>query len=148
MEPSLEFSSKITEFNEFSNFHISPFIVDGLEWKTVEHFFQAQKFPTDKELQEKIRVASNPVQAKRLGQTKTEHFRKDWEESKEAVMLLALRAKFGQNPKLTELLLSTGSRELKEKAFWDSYWGSGRTGKGKNRMGVLLSQVRNEAMKQ
>jgi predicted NAD-dependent protein-ADP-ribosyltransferase YbiA (DUF1768 family) len=29
-----------------SNFDESPFRLDGLQWKSVEHFFQAQKFKT------------------------------------------------------------------------------------------------------
>lgn len=142
MDEPLEFSSKITEFSELSNFHVAPFTINDQIWQTVEHFFQAQKFPTDKTLQEKIRLAKSPTVAKRLGRTKTHHFRSDWEQVKEELMLQALTAKFEQNPQLKALLMSTGTRELKEKASWDSYWGTGRTGKGKNRMGFLLSKLR------
>ena len=42
------------------------------------------------------------------------------------------------------MLIKTGNILLKEKSWWDSYWGTGRDGKGKNRMGYLLSIVRNE----
>ena len=80
--------------------------------------------------------------AKKLGRTRSPHFRSDWEGVKEQVMLEGLQAKFTQNPKLGELLKSTGTQPLKEKAFWDGYWGTGRSGNGKNRMGVLLEQVR------
>jgi ribA/ribD-fused uncharacterized protein len=77
-----------------------------------------------------------------LGKTKTVHFREDWELVKEEIMLKALLAKFNQNPVLLDLLKSTGTAILKEKSPWDSYWGTGRYGKGKNRMGILLMMTR------
>ena len=98
---------------------------------TVEHYFQAQKFH-DPILQETIRTAATAASAKKLGRTRSPHFRTDWEAVKEEIML----------EQLGDLLKSTGTITLKEKAFWDGYWGTGRTGNGKNRMGVLLEQVR------
>lgn len=58
-------------------------------------------------------------------------------------MLDGLRAKFQQNRGLLDLLKSTGSRPIIH-ASVNAYWGEGRTGKGKNRMGKLLEQVREE----
>ena len=143
MEP-IEFSSKSKTYSEFSNFHIhtAPFMLDNQQWLTVEHYFQAQKFPGDHSLQEQIRLASTPTKAKKLGRTNSDFFRRDWEQVKEVVMERALRAKFTQHEDLRTLLLSTAPRHLIEKAWWDSYWGSGRTGKGKNRMGALLERIR------
>jgi len=141
---SIEFSSKTDTYYEFSNFYLSKMIIDDIEWKSVEHYFQAQKFPTDKILQDKIKNASSPTVAKKLGRTKTEHFRNDWEEVKEQIILVGLRSKFNQNKELKEMLIKTQNLVLKEKSWWDSYWGTGRNGKGKNRMGYLLSIVRNE----
>ena len=51
---SIEFSSKTDTYYQFSNFYLSKMIINNIEWKSVEHYFQAQKFPTDKILQEKI----------------------------------------------------------------------------------------------
>lgn len=141
---AIEFSSKSPTYSEFSNFHSSPFTLKGKEWPTVEHYFQAEKFTEDSELQERIRLSVSPAAAKKLGRTRTPHFRSNWEAVKEGVMLEGLRAKFTQNMELGKLLKSTGSVPLKEKAFWDSFWGTGRTGTGKNRMGVLLEKVRAE----
>lgn len=139
---TIEFSSKTLQYNEFSNFYESPFILNEIEWPTVEHYFQAQKFPTDPKFQEVIRKALTPAAAKKLGKTKSPHFRKDWESAKDMVMLDALQAKFEQDEYLTSLLKSTGTATLKEKASWDSYWGTGQNGNGKNRMGQLLMIVR------
>jgi ribA/ribD-fused uncharacterized protein len=138
----IEFSSKTPLYNEFSNFYPAPFVIGVVTWPTVEHYFQAQKFPGDSDLQSAILSAQTPAAAKKLGRTKTTHFRQDWEEVKEMIMLEALQAKFEQNQDLAALLKSTGTVPLKEKAAWDSYWGTGKTGNGRNRMGELLMIVR------
>jgi hypothetical protein len=67
----------------------------------------------------------------------------NWEEAKGSIMLHALRKKFATG-KLRDLLLATGDRPLVEGSPFDSYWGCGRTGKGKNRLGELLMLVRAE----
>jgi ribA/ribD-fused uncharacterized protein len=141
---AIEFNSKSETFSELSNFYAAFFTINGKTYPTVEHFFQSQKFPGDPVLQEKIRVAKTPVGAKRMGQAKSEHFRQDWDEVKETVMIEGLRAKFTQNPQLADLLRYTGTAMLIEKMPRDSYWGSGPNGCGRNRMGRLLEQVRKE----
>ena len=136
---AIEFNSKSESFSEFSNFYLASFEINNIIWPSVENYFQAQKFPTDPILQEKIRQAS-PQVAKRLGRTKSPHFKFNWEECKEDVMLEALQAKF-HHPDLMALLKSTGDATLKEKSARDSYWG-GTTKTAKNRMGILLASVR------
>jgi len=136
------FYSKATTYYELSNFHYSPFVLDNKTWPTVEHYFQAQKFPTDPTLQEKIRLASSPFVAKKLGRTKTLHFMASWEENKEGVMKKALTAKFTQNSALRDLLKGTGSEQLYENSPRDYYWGVGAAKTGKNRLGVLLMEIR------
>lgn len=141
---ALEFSSKSATHTELSNFHLVEFTVDGTKWTSVEHYFQAQKFPGDSALQERVRATKTALGAKRLGRTQSEHFRTDWEEVKENVMLTGLRAKFTQNPELRELLVKTTGLHLIEKNRSDSYWGSGPNGCGRNRTGILLMKVRTE----
>ncbi len=127
---------------EFCNFSPHGFMLDGTFWKTVEHYFQAQKFPGHPH-QETIRRAVTPQAAKSLGQTRQYPLRHDWEQIKEEVMQRALRAKFS-DPDLAALLLATGDRELVEDAEDDPYWARGRDGTGLNRAGELLMQVRTE----
>ena len=104
---------------------------DGVHWPTVEHYFQAQKFPgaENAAYRDKIRSAKTPKEAKALGRTRGVVIRPDWEEAKETIMLHALRKKFATG-KLQDLLLATGDRPLVEGSPFDSYWGCGRTGKG------------------
>lgn len=137
----IEFSSKSPTYTEFSNFHKAKFLLDGKEWPTVEHYFQAQKFPTSPEYQEKIRGASEPSRAKTFGASKEFPIRNDWDTYREEVMRKALKAKFEQNANLKQLLLSTTGRPLVEDTS-DPYWGQGRTKKGKNRLGLLLMELR------
>ena len=59
-------------------------------------------------------------------------------------MLTALRAKFSQHPQLASLLLSTGGARLVEHTTNDRYWADGGDGTGRNRLGELLMQVRQE----
>ena len=57
-----------------------------------------------------------------------------------------MRAKFTQNPKLKEQLLSTGDAILIEGNTWnDRYWGvDASSGVGKNHLGKLLMKIRSE----
>ena len=136
------FYSKTADSYELSNFSPHGFQVDGAYWPTVEHYFQAQKFPSQPAYQERIRLAGLPKHAKALGRTRKVSLRSDWEEVKDEVMRRALRAKFVAHPELTAMLLGTGARELVENAPSDDYWGCGRTGTGKNRLGCLLMELR------
>jgi ribA/ribD-fused uncharacterized protein len=139
----IQFNSKSPDYCWLSNFFLSPMIIQGKEYLTVEHWFQSQKF-TDSEVQEKIRLAPTPASAKALGKKRHPSFRSDWDSLREDIMMEGIRAKFDQNIVLYGNLLKTGTAELKEQSPWDSYWGTGRSGNGKNRMGVLLMKLRAE----
>ena len=68
--------------------------------------------------------------------------RSEWEEMKEDIMFKALQAKFAQHEKLKRMLVDTKDRQLVERSPYDSYWGDGGDGSGKNRLGVLLMRLR------
>jgi ribA/ribD-fused uncharacterized protein len=59
-------------------------------------------------------------------------------------MYKGVKAKFTQNPEAKAYLLATGDRYLIEDASFSPYWGSGPDGMGKNKMGKLLMQIREE----
>ena len=135
-------------YGEFSNF--SPYLieVDGKVWPTSEHYFQAQKF-AGTEHEERVRLAKSPMIAATLGRNRDLPLRRDWEEIKESVMLTALRAKFTQHVALRELLVRTRKAELVEHTLNDRYWGDGGGyGKGKNRLGQLLMELREQVRKE
>jgi N-glycosidase YbiA len=145
MTEPIRFYSKRPDYREFSNFAEFGFEEDGVYWPTVEHYFQAQKFSgsDNAAFREKIRTAKTPNEAKALGRTRSIVIRADWEQVKDHIMPAALRKKFATGEPC-ELLLSTGDRPLVEASPSDSYWGCGRSGTGKNRLGELLMQVRAE----
>jgi ribA/ribD-fused uncharacterized protein len=141
---AVRFYSKLAnEYRGFSNFAPTPFVLNEKRYPTVEHYFQSMKFPDNAMYAEAIRVAPTPAKAKFLGQSKEHKIRADWDKVKESIMLDALRAKFQQNKPMLELLKATGTRPIIE-ASPDPYWGEGRTGKGKNRLGKLIEQIREE----
>jgi hypothetical protein len=140
---TIHFYSTIDEYGCLSNFSPHVIRLGGKAWPTTEHYFQAQKFP-DADHVEKIRLARTPAVAKQLGRSRTVPLRPDWEAVKEQVMLDALRAKFAQHDDLRAILLGTGDALLVEHTASDRYWGDGGDGSGRNRLGHLLMQLREE----
>src|SRR5437868_4420736 len=127
----------------FSNFSPLPITVDGLEYLTTEHFFQAMKFATSAPVNaEEIRKALTPGIAKRLGGSRKHPLVKDWDKKRIEVMRTALFCKAIQNPVFAKELLSTGTKDLIEASPRDYFWGEGRTKTGKNMLGVLLKELR------
>ena len=95
-------------------------------------------------IQEKIRQIASPMDAALEGRNRQNPLRPDWEEVKDKVMLQALRMKFSQNPEIGKELLATGDAILIEHTRNDDYWADGGDGSGKNKLGLLLMQVREE----
>ncbi len=145
MSDPVEFFSEEDPFFEFSSYYPIQLEIDGVTWPSVEHFFQAQKFPGPAFVayRERIRTSPDPQLAKALGQTREIPIRSDWEAVKEQVMLRAVRQKF-RDPALRRLLLETGNRPLREASPQDDYWGTGPSGSGANRLGVILMGLRDE----
>jgi N-glycosidase YbiA len=91
-EEPIKFYYEYQPYGYLSNFYPSPFTVNGLTYKTNEHFFQSKKFE-GKEREQQIIDSSNPDEAFKLGQYQPR--RADWEEVKEAYMYQGLKLKFG-----------------------------------------------------
>jgi N-glycosidase YbiA len=130
----------------FSNFSPHPIFVDDEVWMTVEHYFQASKFE-DNEIKSRIKALDSPMKAADEGRSTRNKIRDDWDEIKEEIMLDALMAKFLQHPRLRVELLNTGASVIIENTANDRYWGDGGDGTGKNRLGILLMDVREKIKK-
>lgn len=122
MVPPILFYSVGEAYGEFSNSAAFPITPGKKKWPTSEHCYQAQKF-------------ENPADR--------EEVRKDWEAVKVGIMRQALEAKFAQHGELEALRLSTGTAKLVEHTNTDSYRGDGGDGTGKNMLGLLLMELRN-----
>lgn len=139
----INFYSVSDDFGCFSNFSAHPMRIGGKLWPTSEHYFQAQKFK-EVEYREKIRKANSPMIAARMGRDRKKPLRRDWESVKVGVMRDAVRAKFTQHADIREILLSTGDAKIVEHTERDSYWGDGGDGSGKNMLGRILMEIRDE----
>lgn len=139
----IEFYKIADAYGDFSNFSKHPIVLKGKEWKTTEHYFQAQKF-AGTEYEEEVRLCKGPFSAAQMGRRRDLPLRKDWENVKESIMMEALVAKVDQYPEIGRLLLSTGDKEIVEHTANDSYWADGGDGSGKNRLGVLWMLLREE----
>lgn len=124
-------------------FSAHPIKLQGKTWPTSEHYFQAQKFPGTPH-EEAVRKAQTPSEAARLGRDRSKPLRQDWEHVKDDIMREALIAKFTQHEDLKAKLLATGTAEIIEHTKNDRYWGDGGDGSGKNVLGRLLMETREE----
>jgi ribA/ribD-fused uncharacterized protein len=123
-----------------SNFHPSLVKLDGQTYHSVEAAYQAAK-TEDIKLRRQFQGLVSPGKCKRLARKLT--LRPGWDQIKEGVMLDLLRQKFSE-PTLAQRLLATGDAYIEETNYWgDEFWGVYR-GKGLNRLGHLLMQVRDE----
>lgn len=135
-----EINSFSGEYRFLSNFYDAEVEYDGKTYPSTEHAFQAAKTLNYAE-RNTICNARTAGQAKKLG--RIVKLRDDWESIKYDVMLEVVRKKF-KHSDLAEKLLATGSAELIEGNTWnDTIWGV-CNGRGKNWLGHILMQVRDE----
>lgn len=139
----LDFYSVKNAYGEFSNFALFPLVIDGVNWPTSEHYYQAHKY-TDPELMERVRQAKTPMEAALMGRDPKIPKREDWDTYKDIAMEKAVRAKFAQYEELKVLLKATGTSFIYEHTKNDCYWGDCGDRTGKNKLGLLLMQLRSE----
>ncbi len=146
MGKSIYFYHQDRAYGFFSNFSQHAIFLNGHQWPTSEHYFQAQKFAGTPH-ESTIRNAISPGLAAKLGRDRSRPLRQDWEEVKNDVMRQALNAKFTQHQDLRQKLIATGSAKLIEHTPNDSYWGDGGDGSGSNMLGRLLMEIRSRLIK-
>lgn len=128
------------EHRFLSNFWPAEVTLDGETFPSVEHAYQAAKFlvPATRQYFMFCSAGEAKKKAKRLP-----FLREDWEDVKVGIMKALVQEKF-THPHLREWLLNTGDQELVEGNTWgDTFWGICK-GKGENRLGKILMEVREE----
>lgn len=138
-----EINSFKDEYRWLSNFWPANVSFEGDKYSSVEHAYQAAKFPREQrdDFQDPMCSASA---AKAMG--RRSGVRPDWETVRLDVMRVLLNQKFDPalNPWLAKDLITTGNAELIEGNWWgDSFWGVCR-GKGQNHLGKMLMAIRAE----
>lgn len=142
----------LSNFYEAPTIHPSPVFAPGelgLRFMTGEHAFQAAKVNAMDPLDKMARMnylaavaeAPTPSKAKYLGRSvkiNTEH----WDTIKVECMREVVWQKFYQHPELRAQLVMTYDAMLVEGNTWgDKFWGRVE-GKGYNKLGVILMEVR------
>lgn len=128
------------EYRFLSNFYPVTVPMDGLDYSSVEHAYQAAKTTSRKD-RKAISECTTPGEAKKLGQ-KVE-MRPDWDDVKISIMRDLLKKKFSYR-RLKKALLETGDAYLEEGNTWgDRFWGVCND-IGENNLGKLLMEIRDE----
>jgi ribA/ribD-fused uncharacterized protein len=134
------FYSRDDEFGWLSNFERSPMVIDGYEYPTNEHYYQAMKTNSE-EFRSWIASAPNPFAAMKAGRAlRDKELKENWDHVKFDYMYKGLQTKFRQNPILKIKLIATGDADIHENSPTDMIWGI----KGKDMLGKLLMKVRSE----
>jgi len=147
-------------YNFLSNFYQCEIKHQGLKYPSVEHFYVSMKMDkqqmirgvlyTPSTWREMIISIKEPGKIKKIG--RLIQLRSNWETFKFDVMNWAIREKF-KDEKLKDMLLSTGDNQIVEGNYWhDNVWGQCECpkcyGKGENKLGIILMDVRKELLLQ
>lgn len=138
-------------YGAFSNLYRRTIRFEGREFPTSEHAYQAGK-PVKEAVREWILSAPSPaLVAMAAHGLYTWDIVPNWSRIKIDRMREVLRAKFTQHEDLQTLLLSTGDARLVEAGRTNNAvnreWGE-VNGKGMNRLGNLLMEIRDELRKE
>lgn len=139
----LLFYNEWEPWGELCNYYARDMVIDGVTWKSVEHYYQAEK-SLDPVYRQLVHDAATPADAKALGNDPAYEHRADWDTWKLMAMRRGLFYKFHQNRDLRDLLLATGDKELHENSMVDYYWGIGEKGTGLSMLGKELMALREE----
>lgn len=131
------------------------FTVDGLSYRSAEHFMMAGKALLfgDAGTAARIRQAPHPGAAKALGREVAGFDEERWAAHRFDVVVAGNLPKFGQHAGLRKFLMATGDRVLVEASPRDKIWGIGLAADderaaspdrwpGQNLLGFALMEVR------
>jgi ribA/ribD-fused uncharacterized protein len=138
------------EYRWLSNFWAARVTLDGVEFPSVEHAYQAGKILSP-EVRERIRALPTAAEAKRFSKKvgKVISYRPAWSETFRINLMRFLQWQKFSDPALRQRLLATGDAMLVEGNTWhDCTFGCCRCskcgGRGLNWLGVLLMEIRGE----
>nr|XP_022314271.1 repetin-like [Crassostrea virginica] len=143
----------------YSQWYLSDFEVDGIKFNCTEKYMMYHKavLMEDHEIADYILTLDDPREMKQQGRYVRNFDQKLWDENCQAIVETGNIAKFSQNEKLKETLLSTYPKTLVEASPMDRIWGIGlaeddprawnkKSWNGKNLLGEVLTRVRNKLM--
>lgn len=139
----------------FSQWFELPFIVDGIIYKTAEHWMMANKalLFSDTKTYYKIINANKPGEVKELGRQVLGFDGPIWNANRYSIVVNGNIHKFNQHPKFADYLIKSDNRILVEASPTDTIWGIGLSQesehindpyywRGLNLLGFALMEVR------
>ncbi|MFF4713968.1 NADAR family protein [Streptomyces eurythermus] len=105
----------------------SPFVVDGVEYATAEHWMMAGKARLfgDAEAERRVLAAEHPAAAKKAGRLVRGFDDETWQRERFRIVTEGSVHKFAADDDLRQFLLNTGDRVLVEASPVDRVWGIG-----------------------
>ena len=138
-----------------SQWYPAPFIIDGVQYLTAEHYMMVAKAELfgDDEARSRILDTVEPGAAKRFGRGVRGFDGSVWEQHRFDIVVTGNMAKFTQNESLGSFLAKTSKRVLAEASPVDRIWGIGLEESdprafdpnqwlGENLLGFALMEVR------
>lgn len=138
---AVEFYKEFGDLGYLANYSDHGFTVDGVHYKTVEHFYQASKFD-DPKIRERILECETPKEASVIGRDRSLPRIPNFREIKNQKMEEGIYHKFSQNKDIRSKLIETRNQEIREMSEKESYWGVGPNLDGENHVGQILMKVR------
>jgi len=145
----------------FSQWYEAFFSVDGVDYRSAEHYMMAAKAALfgDLPTRDAVLTATTPGAAKALGRQVAGFDEEIWARERMRIVIEANLAKFGQNARLGDFLRQTGSHVLVEASPVDAVWGIGLAEddpdalhpvrwRGLNLLGFALMEVRSQLSRQ
>lgn len=138
---AIEFYKEFGELGYLANYAPYGFYKDGVYYKTVEHYYQSEKF-NDEKIRTKIINCETPKEASMIGRDRNNKRKDNFKSMKQAVMLTGVLEKFRQNKEILYKLIETRNEPIVEKTIDEYYWGIGKDNSGQNNFGKILCQAR------
>lgn len=137
----IEFYKEFGELGYLANYSNHGFTKNGIFYKTVEHYYQSEKFD-DPEIKKRIINAPTPKEASNIGRDRSNIRKDNFKEIKNQVMFDGILEKFRQNRDIAYKLIETRNKKIAEATIDEYYWGIGKDKSGKNVIGDILVKVR------
>ena len=138
---AIEFYKEFGELGYLANYSNHGFWKNGIYYKTVEHYYQSEKFKNP-EIKKRIINAKTPKEASTIGRDRDNRRIDDFKKIKIKVMEEGVFQKFLQNCDIRSKLIETRNQEIKEMSTKESFWGVGPNLDGENHIGKILMKVR------
>jgi len=143
----ISFYKEFGPLGYLANYSDYGFTINGIYYKTVEHYYQSEKF-SNQEIKEKIINASTPKEASNIGRDRNNIRIPNFDKIKVQVMYKGILEKFRQNRIIAYKLIETRNNMIAEATIDEYFWGIGKNQSGENNIGKILIKVREDIKKE